>query len=336
MILVVDVKGMAYRGTWSVRRTDTPQGRDVTPFFGFIRILLSTLRRFPGVSGLVMCCDPIGGTHSNWRRELLPEYKANRANPNSAQALVRKAVDDNLPLIRQFTSHLNAVWMEDPDFEADDLIAWVAGNFRTDVNRVILGNDRDLFQLVLWPNTEVAFAHKKKYVVLSKDNFAFTILDVIAKANWTPKIPLPPEYWVALKCLGGDTSDNIPGIPRVQVKTAYKIICEAKAHTTSHHPWELLRTWAELILREMPRPLQLASAVSANQQQYAALLERNRQLIELDPRRPVQCRGGWNGTYSEHDLFALMGACNFTSLLTGGKFHHDLRSAAGRLRCLSQ
>ena len=140
----------------------------------------------------------------SFRNDIYPDYKAHRPPPP----------DDLIPqfsLIREATSALGVVHVEADGFEADDLIAAYAARARAQGMRVtIVSSDKDLMQLVS-DNVGLFDAMKNK---------------PIGPEAVLEKFGVPPDKVIDVQALAGDTSDNVPGVPGIGVKTAASLITE--------------------------------------------------------------------------------------------------------------
>ncbi|MGK2923561.1 MAG: DNA polymerase I, partial [Methyloceanibacter sp.] len=131
-------------------------------------------------------------------------YKANRSE--APEDLIPQ-----FPLIRDAVHAFNVACIEKRGYEADDLIAtyaiqaWEAG---ADVT--IVSSDKDLMQLVR-PGIRMYDTMKNK---------------VIAEEGVIEKFGVPPSKVIEVQALIGDTSDNVPGVPGIGVKTAALLINE--------------------------------------------------------------------------------------------------------------
>lgn len=137
-----------------------------------------------------------------FRKELYPEYKANRTAPP----------EDLVPqfgLIRQATHAFNLPCIEKEGYEADDLIATYARLAEeAGASVTIISSDKDLMQLV---TEQVSMYDGMKDKQIS-------IPEVIEK--WG----VPPEKMIDLQSLTGDSTDNVPGIPGIGPKTAAQLL----------------------------------------------------------------------------------------------------------------
>lgn len=140
----------------------------------------------------------------SFRKEIYPQYKAQRPPPP----------EDLVPqfaLTREAVAAFGVVGMERSGFEADDIIATYALRGReAGMEVVIVSSDKDLMQLVgegIW----MLDAMKEKR---------------IGSAEVAEKFGVPPEQLLDLLALAGDSSDNIPGVPGIGVKTAAQLLGE--------------------------------------------------------------------------------------------------------------
>ncbi|HVV65850.1 MAG TPA: DNA polymerase I [Rhizomicrobium sp.] len=138
-----------------------------------------------------------------FRNNIYPQYKANRPEP--PEDLIPQ-----FPLVRDATRAFNVACVEEPGFEADDLIAAYARSARVAGARVtIVSSDKDLMQLV--------------------EDGVVTLLDTmknrrIGSAEVIEKFGVPPSKVVEVQALAGDSTDNIPGVRGIGVKTAAELI----------------------------------------------------------------------------------------------------------------
>lgn len=148
----------------------------------------------------VACCfDPDGPT---WRHDLDGSYKEGRSAPP-------KAFVQMLPILKQMVRDLGVYVLEEPGYEADDVIATLATRLAAKcVPTVILSTDKDLLQL-LGPCTR--------------------LYDHFEGAERTPAwvqdhLGVQPKQIRDYLALAGDTSDGIPGVPTIGVKKARRLL----------------------------------------------------------------------------------------------------------------
>jgi DNA polymerase I len=139
-----------------------------------------------------------------FRNEMYADYKANRTEPP----------DDLRPqfaFIRDAVRAFDLPCLEQIGFEADDLIAtYVRQACEAGANATIVASDKDLMQLV----TDCVVMYDTM-----KDR-RIGIPEVIEKFG------VPPEKVIEVQALIGDSTDNVPGVPGIGVKTAAQLIGE--------------------------------------------------------------------------------------------------------------
>ncbi len=139
-----------------------------------------------------------------FRSDLFDGYKANRPEPP----------DDlipQFPLVRDAVRAFNVACIEQEGYEADDIIATYALQaISAGAEVTIVSSDKDLMQLVQ-PGVVMYDTMKNK---------------VIAEAEVIERFGVPPSKVVEVQALIGDSSDNVPGVPGIGVKTAALLINE--------------------------------------------------------------------------------------------------------------
>jgi len=139
-----------------------------------------------------------------FRSDIYAEYKANRPPPP----------DELIPqfeLVREATRALNVEAVDMEGFEADDLIATYTRMARAEGAKVtIVSSDKDLMQLV-GDGVEMMDAMKNR---------------LIGPEQVVEKFGVGPEKVVEVQALAGDSSDNVPGVAGIGVKTAAQLINE--------------------------------------------------------------------------------------------------------------
>ena len=146
----------------------------------------------------------------NFRNEIYKDYKANRS----------EAPEDLAPqfeYIRKSVKAFNLPSIELLNYEADDLIATYAKQItKLGAKVTIISSDKDLMQLV------------------SKDIRLYDPMKskVIGEKEVVEKFGVKPNQVVDVQSLAGDSSDNIPGVPGIGIKTAAELINKYKTLDT--------------------------------------------------------------------------------------------------------
>ena len=195
MINLLDVSGFIYRSFFAMPRL-AHGDKEVAALYGFCAAMTRITAMFPNS----MFIAALDSGRKTFRSEIYPEYKANRKSmPDELVA--------QIPLIKEACGRFGFLCIEKPGFEADDIIATCVRKI-ADRKVNIISSDKDLMQL-LGGNISIYDPMKRKYV---------TPDDVMEKFG------VSPEKVLDVLALMGDTSDNVPGIPGVGVKTAAELI----------------------------------------------------------------------------------------------------------------
>jgi len=140
----------------------------------------------------------------NFRNDIYSEYKGNRSD----------APDDLIPqfeFIRKSVLAFNLPSIELINYEADDLIAtYVKQILSKGAKATIVSSDKDLMQLYR-KNVRIYDPMKNKF---------------INEEDVNNKFGVKPEKVVDVQALAGDSTDNVPGVPGIGVKTAAELINE--------------------------------------------------------------------------------------------------------------
>ena len=143
-------------------------------------------------------------SRKSFRNDIYADYKAHRPPPP----------DDLIPqfaLVREATEALNVPAVELPGYEADDLIATYARQAADAGAEVtIVSSDKDLMQLV---DDRITMFDAMKNVRIGREQ-------VIEKFG------VGPERVIDVQALAGDSTDNVPGVPGIGVKTAAQLVGE--------------------------------------------------------------------------------------------------------------
>ena len=203
---IIDTHAEIFRAYYAIRNglTSSVTGEATHAVFGFTGTLIRLLTQLRP-KYLVAAIDTPGKT---FRTNLYSEYKANRsAPPNDLVTQIHR--------ILQLLEAFGILTLGAADLEADDIIASVTQSVLDDpdaknVEVTIVSRDKDLEQLL---------CDRVAMLDLHKD----TVIDV--QSLWETK-GIKPSQVIDVLALMGDTSDNVPGVEKIGLKTAAQLIGE--------------------------------------------------------------------------------------------------------------
>ena len=179
-------------------------GLQVNAVLGFCNMLWKLLRDMKPEERPTHLAVVFDKSERTFRNEMYSEYKANRTEPP----------DDLRPqfaFIREAVRAFDLPCLEQIGFEADDLIAtYVRLACEVGANATIVSSDKDLMQLV-------------NDCVLMYDTMKDRRIGI---PEVVEKFGVPPEKVIEVQSLIGDSTDNVPGVPGIGVKTAAQLIGE--------------------------------------------------------------------------------------------------------------
>jgi DNA polymerase I len=184
--------------------TRKSDGLQVNAVLGFCNMLWKLLRDMKPEDQPTHLAVVFDKSEHTFRNEFYADYKAHRP----------PAPDDLIPqfgFIRHAVHAFDLPCLEQDGFEADDLIAtYVRQACAVGASATIVSSDKDLMQLV---NDCVVMYDTMKDKKIG-------IPEVIEKFG------VPPEKVIEVQSLIGDSTDNVPGVPGIGVKTAAQLISE--------------------------------------------------------------------------------------------------------------
>jgi DNA polymerase I len=204
-VFLVDGSGYIFRAYHALpplnRKSD---GLQVNAVLGFCNMLWKLLRDMKPEDKPTHLAVIFDKSEHTFRNELYKDYKAHR--PDAPSDLIPQ-----FPLIREAVRAFDIPCLEMLGFEADDLIATYARQAcEVGANVTIVSSDKDLMQLV-------------NDCVIMYDTMKDKKIGV---AEVTEKFGVPPDKVIEVQSLIGDSSDNVPGVPGIGVKTAAQLIGE--------------------------------------------------------------------------------------------------------------
>ena len=206
---LVDGSGYIFRAYYALpplsRKDGLPTGA-VSGFSNMLFKLLEESRSDDSENKPTHFAVIFDSARKNFRNEIYKDYKANRS----------ETPDDLVPqfeYIRKAVRAFNLPSVEQLNYEADDLIATYAKQIiNLGAKVTIISSDKDLMQLVS-KNIRLFDPMKSK---------------VIGEKEVMEKFGVKPQQVIDVQSLVGDSSDNVPGVPGIGVKTAAELINKYK------------------------------------------------------------------------------------------------------------
>lgn len=203
-LAVIDGKSVFYRGYYAMPSLSLPDGTPTGGVFGFASIAIELIKKLE--PDYVAVAWDIKGTSADKRLEIFNGYKAGRSKP----------ADDfyaQLPILREVLAAFNWPLYELDRYEADDIMGTFAAQAKEKgVEACLITGDYDLLQLIN-DNTGVYITRTGSTDLVRYDDDAFE-----------EKYGVKVAQFIDYKALVGDSSDNIPGVPRIGPKAAQTLL----------------------------------------------------------------------------------------------------------------
>ena len=208
---LIDGSGYIFRAYYALpqitRKSDGLPTGAVSGFCSMLFKLLEDSRSDESVNKPTHFAVIFDSARKNFRNDIYSEYKANRA----------EAPDDLAPqfeYIRKSVKAFNLPSIELLNYEADDLLATYAKQIvKAGAKATIISSDKDLMQLVS-KNVRLYDPMKSK---------------VLGEKEVIEKFGVKPDKVIDVQSLAGDSSDNVPGVPGIGIKTASELINKYKS-----------------------------------------------------------------------------------------------------------
>jgi len=204
-VYLIDGSGYIFRAYHALPPLTRPSdGLPVGAVHGFCAMLWKLLRETGELAPPTHLAVIFDYSAKTFRSDLFDGYKANRPEPPGD-------LIPQFPLVRDAVRAFNVACIEREGYEADDIIATYAIQaVEAGADVTIVSSDKDLMQLVQ-PGIIMYDTMKNK---------------AIGEAEVVERFGVPPSKVVEVQALIGDSSDNVPGVPGIGVKTAALLINE--------------------------------------------------------------------------------------------------------------
>lgn len=243
--MVVDGHSLAYRAFFAlpVENFTTKDNQHTNAIYGFLSMLVNLIKA-EQPTHLAIAFDT---SRHSFRTDEYPEYKATRSeSPQEFRGQV--------PLLQDVLAAMSIPVLTQEGIEADDILATLASQgARQGYNVLVVSGDRDTIQLVtddvtlLYPSVQGVSQLKRYDPITVQERYG-----------------VRPEQYPDIAALVGETSDNLPGVPKVGEKTAVKWLTQ-------------FGTLDELL----ERADEIKGVVGGNLREHMDAVRRNRKLNRL-------------------------------------------------------
>ena len=154
---------------------------------------------------------------SSYRKSIYPEYKQNRKDKFAEQTDAEKAAfelffEDFTATLEHIAANTDYPVIRFPGVEADDIAAYIVSKkSKIPVDNIwLISSDRD-WDLLVQDNVS---------------RFSYVTRKEVTSENWNSHYEFSPEDYISIKCLTGDSGDNVAGVPGIGPKRAVSLISE--------------------------------------------------------------------------------------------------------------
>lgn len=278
-LVLIDGNSILYRAFYALPLLHNDKGVYTNAIYGFTNILLNILEEEKPTHILVA----FDAGKTTFRHETFKEYKGGRQK-------TPPELSEQFPLAKELLKAFNIPYYELDLYEADDIIGTLANKCSKENWDVkVISGDQDLLQLV---DENVTVDVTKKGVSEVESYTPETLIE---------KMELKPEQIVDLKALMGDSSDNIPGVPGVGIKTATKLL---KQYETLESVYEHIDEISGKKLKE-----------NLINHKEDAFMSRELATINIDSPIEISAEDINYDGYKYEDIYELFSELEFRSLL---------------------
>ncbi|MDQ7064452.1 MAG: DNA polymerase I [candidate division KSB1 bacterium] len=208
-LFLIDGSALAYRSYFAFIQNPliNSRGENTSAIYGFVRTLFKIFdEEKPDYLGVVF-----DTSEPTFRHKAYKAYKATRQK-------MPDEMSEQLPILRQVIEALRIPIIEVPGYEADDILATLALKARERGLQVFLvTSDKDLMQLV---DSVIKIYNLRRRIDEA---------EILGPSEVEEKMGVPPQQIRDFLALVGDSSDNIPGVPKVGKKTAQSLLREYRS-----------------------------------------------------------------------------------------------------------
>ena len=268
-LLIVDGLNVAFR--WRYKRV---------PYYtnDYVRTVESLAKSY-NCGNIIVLAD--GG--SNYRKNLYPDYKANRKDRYKDQTEAEK--EEFTQFLAEFANAFKRLQskghliLKQRGLEADDLAAWIVGKRKEfGVGETwLISSDRDWDLLIDDDVSRFSTVTRKETTV----------------QNWDEHYNFDKEMYLTFKCLAGDQGDNIPGIKGIGPKRAEQLIKQYGDLFDIYNscPIDIKYKFIQELNENVERLLLNAELMDLESYSEQAIIEANMDLEDLSSKLRIHLNG---------------------------------------------
>ncbi len=205
-LVLIDGHSILNRAFYGVPDLTNAKGLHTNAVYGFLNIMFKILEE-EKPDYLAVAFDVHAPT---FRHQMYEAYKGTRKP-------MPEELRQQVPVMKDVLKAMGIVIVERPGLEADDILGTLAKRAEADGIRVALvSGDRDLLQI----------ADQHIMIRIPKTKMGRTEIEDYYPEDVVRVYQVTPEQFIDLKALMGDSSDNVPGVPKVGQKTATELMVQ--------------------------------------------------------------------------------------------------------------
>ena len=199
-LVLIDGHSIINRAYYGVPLLSNAEGLHTNGIYGFLNIMFKILEE----EKPDYLCVAFDVKEPTFRHKMYAEYKGTRKP-------MPQELREQVPVLQEVLSAMQIAVVKKGGYEADDILGTLAGlGEKEGMDVTLVSGDRDLLQIAS-DKIKIRIPKTKGGKTETEDYYAKDVLE---------KYQVTPLQFIELKALMGDTSDNIPGVPKVGEKTA--------------------------------------------------------------------------------------------------------------------
>ena len=203
-LVLIDGHSILNRAFFGIPDLTNAEGFHTNAIYGFLNIMFRILEE-EKPQYLAVAFDVHAPT---FRHEMYPEYKGTR-KPMADE------LREQVPVMKEMLRAMHIAVVEQAGLEADDILGTLAKKAEAEgMDVALVSGDRDLLQI----------ASEHIQIRIPKTKRTGTEIENYYAADVEKTYSLSPARFIELKALMGDSSDNVPGVPKVGEKTATELM----------------------------------------------------------------------------------------------------------------